>query len=76
MINAEITRDNVEKSVRWAKLRNAAGLDNIPAEVLRNPTCVDSSYKMITFCFQSGVVHSEFNTGLVKTIQKGVVKTT
>ena len=48
-----------------------AGLDNIPAEVLRNPICVDSLHKIITFCFHSGTVPSDWNTGLIKPIPKG-----
>ena len=54
-----------------AKLRKAARLDNIPAEVLRNPVCVESLHKIITFCFQSGTVPSEWNIGLIKPIPKG-----
>ena len=40
-LNAEITLAEVEISVFRAKLRKAAGLDNIPPEVLRNPACVE-----------------------------------
>ena len=63
--------EEVEKCVMRAKLRKAAGLDNIPAEVLRNPVCVESLHKIITFCFQSGTVPSEWNIGLIKPIPKG-----
>ena len=70
-LNADITMEEVEKCVMRAKLRKAAGLDNIPAEVLRNPVCVESLHKIITFCFQSGTVPSEWNIGLIKPIPKG-----
>ena len=43
----------------------------LPAEVLRNPICVDSLHKIITFCFHSGTVPSDWNTGLIKPIPKG-----
>ena len=56
ILNAEITLAEVEKSVFRAKLRKAAGLDNIPAEVLRNPTCVESLYRIIRYCFNTGTV--------------------
>ena len=45
-LNAKITLVEVDISVFCAKLRKAAGLDNIPAEVLRNPTCVESLFEM------------------------------
>ena len=70
-LNADITREEVEKSIMRAKLRKAAGLDDIPAEVLRNPVCVDLLHKIITFCFHSGTVSCEWNTELIKPIPKG-----
>ena len=53
-----------------AKLRKAAGLDNIPAEVLRNPVCVDLLYKIIRHCFNMGTVPRDWNNGLIKPIPK------
>ena len=70
ILNAEITLAEVEKSVFRAKLRKAAGLDNIPAEVLRNPTCVESLFKIIRYCFNTGTVPNDWNTELIKPIPK------
>ena len=50
-LNAEITKAEVQQSVFRVRLRKAAGLDNIPAEVLRNPACVESLFKIIRYCF-------------------------
>ena len=44
-LNADITREEVEKSIVRAKLCKAAGLDNIPAVVLRNPVCFTNCIK-------------------------------
>ena len=54
-----------------AKLRKAAGLDDIPVEVLRNSVCVDLLHTIITSCFYSGTVSCEWNTGLINAIPKG-----
>ena len=64
ILNAEITLTEVEKSVFRAKLRKAAGLDNIPAEVLRNPSCAESLFRIIRYCFNTGTVPNDWNTGL------------
>ena len=70
LLNAPISRLEVERSIYRAKLRRAAGFDGIPAEVLRNPVCIDLIYKIINFCFESGTVHNEWNTGTIKPIPK------
>ena len=58
ILNDEITKPEIEKSILRAKLRKAAGLDNIPAEVLRNPVCVELLYKIIRYCFNTGTGQS------------------
>ena len=70
VLNAEISKSEIEKSILRAKLRKAAGLDNIPAEVLRNPVCVDLLYKIISHCFNTGTVPRDWNNGLIKPIPK------
>ena len=67
----QITKSEIEKSILRAKLGKAAGLDNIPAEILRNPVCVDLLYNIIRYCFNTGTVPKEdLNTGLIKPIPK------
>ena len=70
MLNQPITRTEVERSIYRAKLKRATGLDGIPAEVLRNPVCIDLLYKIISFCFENGTVPNEWNTGIIKPIPK------
>ena len=69
-LNAEITLAEVEKSVYRAKLRKAAGLDKISAELLRNPACVEALFRIIRYCFNTGTVPNDWNTGLIKPIPK------
>ena len=70
LLNAPISRLEVERSIYRAKLRRAAGFDGIPAEVLRNPVCIDLIYKIVNFCFETGIVPTEWNTGVIKPIPK------
>ncbi|MEW8545344.1 MAG: reverse transcriptase family protein, partial [Candidatus Thiodiazotropha sp.] len=70
MLNEPISREEVERSICRAKLKRAAGFDGIPAEVLRNPVCIDLLHKIINFCFENGTVPSEWNTGVIKPIPK------
>jgi hypothetical protein len=41
-INGPITRDEVLQAVLRAKLRKAVGIDDIPADVLKNDVAVNS----------------------------------
>ena len=70
ILNAEITKSEIEKSILRANLGKAAGLDNIPAEILRNPVCVELLYNIIRYCFNTGTVPNDWNTGLIKPIPK------
>ena len=70
ILNAEITKSEVEKSILRAKLGKAAGLDNIPAEILWNPVCVELLYNIVRYCFNTGTVPNDWNTGLIKPIPK------
>ena len=71
--NIENPRDNYEevrKSVYEAKLRKASGIDNIPAEVLRNETCIDLLFKIISYAFANGRVPNEWSKGIIKPLPK------
>ena len=63
-LNCPITYDEVRKYVYDAKLRKASGIDNIPAEVLRNETCIDLLYKIISYAFTNGSVPSGLRVSL------------
>ena len=74
LLNEPMSREEVEQSLYRAKLKRAAGFDGIPAEVLRNPVCIDLLYKIINFCFENGYVPSEWNKGVIRPIPKSDAK--
>ncbi|VDI38103.1 Hypothetical predicted protein [Mytilus galloprovincialis] len=53
-LNEAISREEVVKAVIHAKLRKAAGIDDIPAEVLKNEAAIDLLFKIISGCFNLG----------------------
>ena len=69
-LNEPISRFEVEEAVRRLKLRKAAGVDNIPSEVLKNNTCIDMLHKIITFCFENGVSPLQWKQGIINHIVK------
>ena len=69
-LNTPISLMEVEQSIYRAKLKRATGFDRIPAEVLRNPVCIDLLYKIINFCFEHETVPSEWNKGIIRPIAK------
>ncbi|VDH99281.1 Hypothetical predicted protein [Mytilus galloprovincialis] len=57
-LNEAISREEVVKAVIHAKLRKAAGIDDIPAEVLKNEAAIDLLFKIISGCFNLGKLDS------------------
>ena len=70
-LNCPITYEEVRKAVYEAKLRKASGIDGIPAEVLRNETCIDLLFKIVSYAFANGKVPSEWSKGIIKPLPKG-----
>ena len=69
-LNYPITIQEVKSCIYKAKLKGAVGLDNIPASVLRNKSCIKMLHIIICYCFDNGVVPSEWSAGLIKPIPK------
>ncbi len=53
------------------RLHKSTGYDGIPAEVIRNETCVGLLHKIISFAFDSGSIPSDWNKGIIVPIPKG-----
>ena len=70
-LNCPITYEEVRKAVYEAKLRKASGIDGIPAEVLRNETCIDLLFKIVSYAFANDKVPSEWSKGIIKPLPKG-----
>jgi len=69
-LNSPVTRTEIETAVHRLKLRKAMGVDNIPAECLKNPVCVDLLFKIITQCFNSGEVPDVWLHSIINPILK------
>ena len=70
ILNRPISYEEVHKSVYEAKLRKASGIDDIPAEVLGNETCIDLLFKIISHAFACGKVPNEWSNGIIKPLPK------
>ena len=73
-LNTDITYQEVYDAVYRAKLRKAAGFDGIPSEVLRYDICVELLCKIISHCFKTGEVPSEWTRGIINPIPKSETK--
>ena len=69
-LNCPITTQEVKSCIYKAKLKGAVGLDNIPASVLCNESCIKMLHTIISYCFDNGVVPSEWSAGLITPIPK------
>jgi hypothetical protein len=70
LLNEPITLAEVKDAVTKAKLRKATGVDDIPAEVLKNDSCIQMLHKLIQWCFDKGIVPDEWNRGIICPIPK------
>jgi hypothetical protein len=69
-LNVQITKEEVRAAIQRAKIRKAAGIDNIKAEVLKNQTCVDILFHICNECFRTGQVPSAWNKSVISPIPK------
>lgn len=69
-LNVGITREEVKVAIVHAKNRKAVGIDDIPAEVLKNEVAVELSYRIISGCFELGHVPKQWTNGIINPIPK------
>ena len=55
----------VRQAVKDAKLNKAIGIDNIPAEVLKNGTAISFLHILYNVCFTTGTIPSEWGRGII-----------
>ena len=65
--NGPISYENVHESVYEAKLRKVSGIDDI---FLRNETCIDLLFKIISHAFDCELVPDECSKGILKPLPK------
>ena len=69
-LNAPITFTEVQNSVYRMKTGKATGLDEIPSEILRIPTCIQLLHRIISYCFENKVSPAAWRTGVITPIPK------
>ena len=69
-LNKEISIKEVKDAIVRAKLRKAAGIDGIKAEVLKNNASITLLHKICNLCFMTGQVPSCWNQSVISPIPK------
>jgi hypothetical protein len=69
-LNRAISFGEVKQAVDRAKKRKAIGIDEIPAELLQNNSCVEMLYKIFSHCFANAVIPSQWEKGIIHPIFK------
>ncbi|XP_033730266.1 uncharacterized protein LOC117319595, partial [Pecten maximus] len=69
-LNAPIQRQEVLDAICRTKVGKAAGVDGIPAEVLKNDACVDIMFSLISYCFDHGIVPDKWKQGIINPLVK------
>ncbi len=70
LLNIDISLEDVQQAVAQAKLRKAPGIDLLPAEALKHPTCINLLNKLVNYGFESGTVSSLWKRGVINPIPK------
>ena len=60
----------VQQAVKEAKLNKASGIDDIPAEVLKNNTAISSLHILYNVVFTEGTIPTEWGKGVINPIPK------
>ncbi|XP_071102383.1 uncharacterized protein [Haliotis cracherodii] len=69
-LDSPITFAEVERAIARAKCGKAAGPDHLPAEALKNKTCIELLFKVFSFCFNNSTCPDIWSTSDIKPIRK------
>ena len=70
-LDSSISFQDVYKAVFSLKNGKAEGVDDLPAEVLKCEKVIHVLHKLISSCFESGMIPSEWNKGIIAPVPKG-----
>ena len=70
LLREEISIEEVCNAVNTVKEGKASGVDNIPADVFCNRTCVLILHKLFNCCFRTGLVPDVWNNIIINSIPK------
>ena len=74
LLKSELLPKELDKAVRKRKLKKARGFDKMPNEVLKRPDIREGLFILFSYCFESGLVPSNWLRGIVTPIPKGLDK--
>ena len=69
-LNLPIQRAEIIKAIDAAKYGKASGIDQIPAEVLKNDSAIDLMLRLCNGCLELGHVPTEWTRGIINPIYK------
>ena len=69
-LNSQITRDEIQKSLKRAKNKKAVGIDSIPNEILKNENTASLLTILFSKIFDKGIMPSCWNIAVIKPIPK------
>ena len=70
VLNCPITIDEVRKACTSLKSKKTPGIDKIPNEVLKNKSLLNILQKLLSFCFEKGIVPDNWLKAIIKPIPK------
>ena len=73
-LNKDINFQEVLYAVRNVKSNKSSGIDNIPNEVLKQPSIVTLMHILLNYCFKNSVVPSAWLKGIIVPVPKGCMK--
>ena len=70
LLTEEISIEEVCNVINTVKQGKASGVDNIPADLFCNRTCVLILHKLFNCCFRTGLVPNVWNNIIINSISK------
>ena len=69
-LNTHVTREEVRQAIYKMKNGKASGADEIPAEVLKNDTCIEILHKIMYYCFSASKLPTDWSRSIINPIHK------
>ena len=70
-LNEDITFQEVLYAVKKVKLKKSSGINNIPNEVLKQPSIITLMHILFNYCFKNSIVPSAWLKGIIVPVPEG-----